>query len=91
MQEGAPINNENLWEKTGQGVRLVGEEEKDPQSKIWLIKRPGEHGQVLNTTPPNLGTLTEAEALAYAKEKYPGEEIEVVEHHTSSVQRAEEI
>ena len=87
MHEGPPVNNENAWEKTGQGVRF-GEEIKDSQSKIWLITR--KDGSVLNTMPPDKGTLTEAEALAYAKEKY-GEDVEIKEHHTSTVQEAKEL
>jgi hypothetical protein len=46
---------------------------------------------VLNTMPPNMGTATEEEALAYAKKKYPDEDVRVKEHHTSTVQEAKEL
>lgn len=80
---------ENDWQKTGQGVHFE-KEIADPQSKIWLITT-ADGKTVLNTMPPNMGTVTEEEALAYAKEKYPGEDVRVKEHHTSAVQEAKEL
>jgi hypothetical protein len=87
MMEGMPTkNNENEWGKTGQGVRF-GEEIKDPQSKIWLMM---DGDTVRGPLPPNMGTVTEEQALAYAKEKF-GPDATVKEHHTSTTQQAEEL
>jgi hypothetical protein len=76
MFGGLPVENENELKN--------GEEIADPQSGIWLITRTD--GTVLGVPPPNMGTLTEEEALAYAKEKYkdiPG--VEIKKHYTSTV------
>jgi hypothetical protein len=80
MFGGLPVENENELKN--------GEEIADPQSGIWLITRTD--GTVLGVPPPNMGTLTEEEALAYAKEKY-GEDAKVKEHHTSITRKEEEI